>query len=157
MALTPEHAYPAAAMSIKLTREKGPRVADAMSGVVVVVDHDATAAEARNTLADTRVSGAPVVKGESIVGVISQTDLLRADDATPVTELMSEDVYAVRPNDAALVAARVMAEREIHRVIVVDDAGTLFGVVTALDALRALLPTIPGDELATTSIEPDPS
>lgn len=143
-------------MSIKLTRDRFPRVADTMSGVVAVVESDATAKTARDILGDLKVSGAPVVRGEAVVGVISQTDLLRADDDAPVASLMSEDVYAVRPSDSALVAARVMVAQDIHRVIVVDEAGTLFGVLTALDALRAITEGLAAEEIELTAIDKAP-
>lgn len=127
-----------AAMAIKLAQEKLPQVADVMTAIVGVIDHTATVKEAAETLADLGVTGAPVVKDEKVVGVVSHTDLLVAADALPVTEVMTETVYAVRPSDSVLLAARLMIEQQIHRVIAVNDAGDLHGVLSSLDALAAL-------------------
>ena len=128
-----------AEMPIKLAAEKMGNVASAMTEVVCIIDHTASVAEAARTLADMHVTGAPVMLEERIVGVISQTDLLRAQDsATPVTEVMNETVYAVRPHDPLFLAVRLMVEQRIHRVIVVNDDGQLHGVVTSMDVLRVL-------------------
>jgi CBS domain-containing protein len=43
-----------------------------------------------------RVTGAPVMRGERVVGVVSQSDLLRArDDTDSVEDVMTKTVYAV--------------------------------------------------------------
>ena len=133
-------------MPIKLAAEKMGNVASAMTEVVCIVDDTATVAEAAHTLADMHVTGAPVMHDERIVGVISQTDLLRAQDsATPVAEVMNETVYAVRPHDPLLLAVRLMVEQRIHRVIVVNDDGQLHGVLSSMDVLRVLAHGVSAD------------
>src|SRR5262245_46629263 len=109
-------------MPIKLAREKLGPVASAMTEVVCIVEHTASVAEAAQTLSDLHVTGAPVMNGERIVGVVSQTDLLRANGSgTPVSEVMNRTVYAVRPDDPLLLAVKLMVEQHIHRVIVVNE------------------------------------
>ncbi|MCA9625400.1 MAG: CBS domain-containing protein [Myxococcales bacterium] len=125
-------------MAIKLATERLARVADVMSAIVGVVDESSTVEEARDALADLGVSGAPVMRGEQVVGVVSQTDLLRARNDLSVTEVMTETIYAVRPDDSVLLAVRLMVEQRIQRVIVVNDDGELHGILTSLDALGAL-------------------
>lgn len=126
-------------MPIKLAKEKLGTVKSAMSEVACVIDHDSTVAQAVRTLSELRVTGAPVMRGERVVGVVSQSDLLRArDDTDSVEAVMTETVYAVRPDDPLLLAVRLMLEQRIHRVIVVNEMGQLYGVVSAMDVLRAL-------------------
>ena len=127
-------------MVVRLVKEKGVTVADAMSDVVCIVDHDQSVAEAVATLTGMSVSGAPVVDGERIVGVVSRSDLLRAPDrSAEVTSVMTNVVYAVRPNDPLMLAIRLMAEQAIHRVIVINEDGELNGVLSAMDVLRVLV------------------
>jgi len=125
-------------MAIKLAQETLPRVSDVMTAIVGVIDDSSTVKEAAETLADLGVTGAPVVKDERVVGVVSHTDLLIAADDAPVTDVMTETVYAVRPGDSVLLAARLMVEQRIHRVIVVNEAGDMHGVLSSIDALAAL-------------------
>src|SRR5919112_1386779 len=52
------------------------RLRDIMTTKVVTVDAGATVREAMELLARHHVSGAPVVSGQSLVGVVSATDLM---------------------------------------------------------------------------------
>jgi len=140
-------------------------VSELMNPDVVCFGPDATVREAEQTLVKRGVSGAPVVDaGGRPIGVISQRDLVRhlseratagasgrfysdVEDyqeiaelkvdrsSTPVSELMSSEVYSVTRETGVAVAANIMRERRIHRLIV-TDRGRLIGVVTSLDLLR---------------------
>ena len=55
--------------------------------------------------------------------------------STPVSELMSDEVYSVTRETGVAVAANIMRERRIHRLMV-TDRGRLVGIVTSLDLLR---------------------
>jgi CBS domain-containing protein len=141
------------------------RVSDLMNPDVVCASPDMTAGEVETLLALRGVSGAPVVDGDGrILGVVSQNDLIRhvstpatveetgrfhtdvdeyrdlgslqADHSeTPITEIMTEHAYTVGREASAAVAANIMRERRIHRLLVVEK-GRLVGVVTSLDLMR---------------------
>jgi len=51
---------------------------------------------------------------------------------------MTRVIYAVRADDPVLNAVRLMADENIHRAIVVNDDGTLAGIVVPMDILRVL-------------------
>jgi CBS domain-containing protein len=92
------------------------------------------------------MSGAPVVSDGSVCGIISIADIVgvlatSADAAAAqqktVSEVMSGKVYALPPKAFVRRAASMMREKQIHRVLVIDD-GNLVGVVSALDVARAV-------------------
>jgi len=62
--------------------------------------------------------------------------------ATPVADVMDEDVPHVLPDDRAESAARILAEYNLLAVPVLDESRRLIGVVTVDDALAELLPEI---------------
>ena len=115
------------------------RVRDIMTGAVVFVIADTSAREAARTLGRHRIQGAPVL-GEHgrIVGMISNADLADADETDTAGARMTRVVYAVRADDPAMVAVQLMVKEQIHRAIVVDDAGSMVGIVAPIDVLRAL-------------------
>lgn len=122
------------------------RVSDVMSRDVVMVPFTATVAEATAVLHGNRMSGAPVLSASGkIMGVVSASDLIdpRRDvrpDAS-VAEVMTRVVFAVKSSDPLVLAIRLMLEERIHRVVVIDEAGRLAGIVSPTDVLRALVPS----------------
>jgi predicted transcriptional regulator len=82
-----------------------------------------------------------------VLGVVSHSDLLdpRHDGApdTPILDVMTRVVFAVRADDPLVWAIRLMVEERVHRVIVADDAGQLVGVVVPMDVLRVMVPESP--------------
>lgn len=84
------------------------------------------------------ISGAPVLSPEgALIGMVSLRDLLR-DGGNTVEECMSTPVVTVREHDTIEQAAEVLGHFGFHRIPVVSDAGTVVGVVSALDLLRGL-------------------
>jgi CBS domain-containing protein len=176
-------------------------VRDIMTSRVVTLTPEATIREAMETLSTNHLSGAPVISGNKVVGVISMSDILgllisspepvtaesspsladewddtsddladedeteaaslsedvwdewtqgsegRIDDATPllanlldqrtVAEAMNAEVFSVPPGATVSIAATMMRERGIHRVLVIRR-NVLLGIVSALDIVRAV-------------------
>lgn len=63
---------------------------------------------------------------------------VEAVDRTEVRAIMSPVVFSVPPETGAWETVQQMLELRVHRLFVVDDDGTLVGVVSALDVLRRL-------------------
>lgn len=79
----------------------------------------------------------------ALQGIVRLRNLIVADPATPLAEVMDEDVPTVGPNDRAEDAARVLAEYNLLAVPVLDDdTRKLIGIVTVDDALAVLLPDV---------------
>jgi magnesium transporter len=76
----------------------------------------------------------------TLLGIVSLWDLLVADDAQPLQELMETDLVTVQPDAEPRAVAEIMAKYNFLAVPVVSEAGTLEGVVTIDDALDVLLP-----------------
>lgn len=116
-----------------------------------------------------RISGLPVVDDDDkVVGVISQTDLIRRQAARPpdgrtrfrirppgrsvrradiaaragvARELMSTPAITVHPEQRIADAARVMERHGVERLPVVDEEDRLIGIATRRDLLRVFLRT----------------
>lgn len=124
------------------------RVGNLMTLDPVVIDPDATAAEAETLLKKYRVSGLPVVRAGEVVGVLSQSDLIVARSSEmiaanwprlKVRHLMSSPAVTVHTDATISLAAHEMLARHIHRLVVIADDGAPIGVVTPLDLLRSIL------------------
>jgi len=78
----------------------------------------------------------------TLLGIVRLRNLILADWATPVADLMDDDVPTVRPDDRAEDAAHVLAEYNLLAVPVLDEEERLIGIVTVDDALAVLLPEV---------------
>lgn len=61
-------------------------------------------------------------------------------DVTLVKDIMNPIVYAVRHTTPIFEVVHQLVKRRIHRLFVVDDGGSLVGVITTLDLLSRLRP-----------------
>lgn len=119
------------------------RVRDIMTDDVYALRSGTSIDEAARALLTRRIGGAPVLDGNRIVGIVSTTDLVRpglsrAEGDAVVDSVMTRAIYAVLPGDPVMTAVRLMVQEGIHRVVVVTRDGTLAGMITAMDVLRAL-------------------
>ncbi|AZP15437.1 CBS domain-containing protein [Streptomyces aquilus] len=121
-------------------------VADLMTHGVVRVRYDTSFKEIVKLLADHDITAVPVVdEMDRPLGVVSEADLLRkcsagpTADGTRAEELMSAPAVCAGPEWSVVEAARLMAERNVKRLPVVDEAGRLTGVVSRSDLLRIFL------------------
>jgi magnesium transporter len=76
----------------------------------------------------------------TLLGIISLWDLLVADAAQPLQDLMETDLVTVQPDAEPRAVAEIMAKYNFLAVPVVSEARTLEGVVTIDDVLDILLP-----------------
>lgn len=119
---------------------EGLRVRQLMTDAVQVVHPDTSVQQLLELMFATHHMGFPVVD-LGIVGVVTLTDAQKVQkDAAAVTrvkDIMTRDVVSVSPDTDAAQALKVMSERRIGRLIVVDH-GRLVGIVTKKDFLRAV-------------------
>lgn len=112
-----------------------------MSSPVIHVAPHATVAQALRTMLDHDIGAVVVVDGESVVGVFTERDLTKRlldDEALldrELNEVMSTPVTTVNPADEVVFIFRLMTEKRIRRLPVIDG-GLLVGIVTERDLLR---------------------
>jgi CBS domain-containing protein len=141
-------------MNTALSQELPPHLAleertaaELMTPNPVSIREAATVREAVELLTRRGISGAPVIDHAGRpVGVISRADILVHDretadpaaDSERVRDIMTPAVFCVGPNAPASRVVRELLDLKVHRLFVVDDRGTLIGVISVLDMLRHL-------------------
>ena len=122
-------------------------VRDIMRSPVVGVPPETTLADAYRTMREKAFRHLPVVEGERLVGVITDRDLRLATSAlapvpfaadSSVAEVMCREPLTADAEDAVEDAARVMRERKIGCLPVVEG-GRVIGIITGIDLLDALI------------------
>jgi len=138
-------------------------VRDVMTRDVIVVSPTTPLKDVVTLLIERRVSGLPVLDADRVVGVISEADLLtkqyataedapsgplafasrrhRTDerrDALTAGEAMTAPALTVGPDTSLPEAARLMIERRVNRLPVVEH-DRLVGIVTRADIIKPYL------------------
>ncbi|WP_141771823.1 CBS domain-containing protein [Rossellomorea aquimaris] len=93
------------------------------------------------------VGSIPIVDGDKIVGVITDRDIVtrcvaeKHPASSKVEDIMSKELITITPDSNAAQAAKLMADKQIRRLPVVEG-GRLVGVVSLGDfAIRESLET----------------
>jgi|SRR3989442_15006362 len=87
----------------------------------------------------------PVVSGQRLIGVLSSRDVHAFIAKRPgaldieLAAMMTQNPIVVFADTPLLDAARLLIERQIHCLPVVDQARVLVGIVTPTDLLRVLV------------------
>ena len=114
------------------------------SGMVVnpiTIAPEATLGDARALMEANRISGIPVVEANGkLVGILTNRDVRFADNpAQPVRELMThENLATVRAGVTQDEARRLLHQRRIEKLLVVDDQFHCVGLVTVKDIEKAV-------------------
>ena len=96
-----------------------------------------------------RISGAPVVASERLAGVISIEDLIRSlrqnDLLGTVKTYMTTQVITVRSTDPVIEALQVFVKSKVGRLPVLDENGSVAGIITKSDITNGLLDALQHD------------
>ncbi len=125
-------------------------VAKVMTSPVMAINPDLQVDEAYKLMIRYGHSGMPIVRDGNLVGIITRKDLDKAHlhgfGTVEVREFMTEGVITVHPGASISEAHRLMVFHNIGR-LPVKEKGSLVGIVTRTDMLRALYPvSVPAEE-----------
>jgi len=134
-----------------------------MSKNVITITRDADLHEAARILSENRISGAPVVDDQGrVIGVISEADILTLagmkrehtfkdilrnimgepiparKSGNKVEDVMSFPPITAKADDDIGDVAKILDDRRIKRLPVVDDNGKLVGIIARADIVRAI-------------------
>ncbi len=115
------------------------KVRDIMSTDVETAAPDSTLEEIAGMMKDEDVGAIPVVDEDELIGIVTDRDIVVrciAEGKSPVDltaeEIISENLETVTPGDDIERAARIMAQRQIRRLPVVEN-GQLVGMLSLGD------------------------
>ncbi len=116
------------------------KVKDVMTSPVRVLTPETSVEEARKIMLRYGHSGVPIIGGDEIVGVLSRKDIDKATqhklDQIEVQKIMSRNVITISQDASLDEAQKLLIEKEIGRLPVINDRKKLVGLITRTDILR---------------------
>ncbi|MCQ2964243.1 MAG: IMP dehydrogenase [archaeon] len=106
---------------------------------VVTVNPDSSIETVQDIMRNESVSGLPVIENDKIVGIISKRDvrpIIKSGANKKVKDIMTSEVVTIRENITPEEALDIAYENKVERLPVVDDEGTLVGILTIKDILN---------------------
>jgi acetoin utilization protein AcuB len=130
-------------------------VGDWMTTNPHTIQATASIIEAMHLLKEKNIRRLPVMDGSRLVGLVTEKMLLGYAPAkstlldhwelnyllakTPVTEAMNPKPHTVPPDAPVAEVAKLLRDRKINGVIVLDREGAMAGLLTTTNALEALI------------------
>lgn len=115
----------------------------------VTAPADTAIDELRGLMKEHGIRHLPIVRGNTVVGVVSDRDARLVAGLTVAEKLQvrAEDIMTAEPLFVTAgtpldEVARTMSERRVGSVIVNEEGGALMGIFTVTDALDALIAII---------------
>lgn len=115
------------------------RCREIMTSEVVTASPDMSIREAAAIMRDSDVGALPVVENGRLTGIVTDRDIVvravagsKSGD-TPISEVASRELYTVGPDDFVFEAARLMGDKQVRRIPVVEPDGSLAGIIAMAD------------------------
>ncbi len=123
------------------------RLGDLVGDAPYVCGPDTTLVEAAAAMEGSDLGSLAVVEGMELLGLVTERDIRRAvaagtDLEAAVSTVMSDEPDTFDPDLDVWDAATWIAESGYRHLPVVDDDGSLLGVVSIRDLLKALVDTV---------------
>jgi CBS domain-containing protein len=106
---------------------------------------DACVIDGLKLMADKEVGALVVLEGETLVGIISERDYARkvtlkekSSMDTPVSEIMTQTVICVRPEQTIQECMTLMTDQHVRHLPVLED-DRLVGIVSIGDVVKAII------------------
>ncbi len=120
----------------------GAEVSTLLQRPPVTIDADASIQSAAQRMSEQRVSSLLVMRGERLVGIITDSDLRRRvvaparDPGAAVATIMSRRVQGIPPDTSLMRAMLTMTRLRVHHLPVIDDRGRPLGMLGDADITR---------------------
>lgn len=100
---------------------------------------DATLREVAAMMRDGDMGAVPVVDGGKLIGIVTDRDIVVRAVATgkaadsKIAEVMTTELFTVTPDDFVFEAIRLMGDKQVRRIPVVNNDGSLAGIIAMAD------------------------
>jgi len=127
-------------------------VSTIMSWPVATIDHEATLADAAESLAADDIGALLVMRNHQLAGIVSERDVVQhvaaGTDLThlQVGEVMSGELVTTSPDATIVSAARLMTDADVRHLPVLQE-GLIAGLLSMRDVVLVLADAVEDDDV----------
>ncbi len=115
------------------------RAHEIMTKSVRTATREMSLREVAAMMRDGDMGAVPVVDDGKLIGIVTDRDIVvravaesKTADA-PIGEVMTTELFTVAPEDFVFEAIRLMGDKQVRRIPVVSDDGSLSGIIAMAD------------------------
>jgi CBS domain-containing protein len=121
------------------------KVSEVMNRNIITMRPDGTVYEAAKLMKENNIGSVVIMEEGELRGIVTERDLItryiaaedgRRPEDVKVSEIMTKDPTTIRDNTDIDEAARIMIEKNIRRLIVVNYDGRVVGIISSRDILK---------------------
>lgn len=115
------------------------RCREIMTAEVTTADAGMSLREVAAVMRDGDMGAVPVTADGRLIGILTDRDIVvravaEGDEANQtVGDVMSKDLFTVGPDDFVFTAIRLMGDKQVRRIPVVESDGRLAGIISMAD------------------------
>jgi CBS domain-containing protein len=120
------------------------RCREIMTGKVTTASPDMSLLEVAQMMRDGDMGAMPIVENNKLVGIVTDRDIVvrgvaeGLSNTAKIGDVMTREVFSVKPDDFVFEAIRLMGDKQVRRVPVVDENGGLAGILSIADVVLEL-------------------
>ena len=115
------------------------RCREIMTSNVTTANREMSLREVAVLMRDGDCGVMPIVEAEKLVGIVTDRDIVVRAIAegknfdAPVGDVMTTEIFAVKPDDFVFEAIRLMGDKQVRRIPVINEADVLAGIIAMAD------------------------
>jgi len=127
-----------------LQKLKTMKVTEVMTRPVICTNSETSAHDILGKLNSSNISALPVIDGSTIIGIVTETDVLRLFlqgknlHTTLASEFMTKNVITAEPDSLVLSAIKGFLDNQIHHLPITHE-GKLVGIVNRHDLIKNIV------------------
>ncbi len=115
------------------------RCREIMTGSVKTANREMSLQEVAQLMREGDMGALPIVEDDKLVGIVTDRDIVvRAiaegkDFDTKIGDVMTTEIFSVKPDDFIFEAIRLMGDKQIRRIPVINETGEIVGIIAMAD------------------------
>ena len=115
------------------------RCREIMTRNVTTANRTMTLREVAALMRDGDMGAMPVVESEKLVGIVTDRDIVVRAIAegksadTKIGDVMTSEIFSVKEDDFVFEAIRLMGDKQVRRVPIINETGELVGIIAMAD------------------------